>query len=70
MRAFGPRPADAPVVECYACKKPFSAGDYTVLIALGPGDDEEARDKARNGRAYNAVGIEIHYACATGFDYT
>jgi hypothetical protein len=71
MRAFGPRPAGARTTPpCPACQKDFAEGDYTTLIALGPGDDEEARQRAREARPYNAVGIEVHYACATGFEKT
>lgn len=51
---------------CAACKKPFKAGQYTTLIALGPGADPDARKSAREGRAFNAVALEVHYACATG----
>jgi hypothetical protein len=35
---------------------------------LGPGGDEEYREKCREGRPYNCVGVEVHYACATGRD--
>lgn len=68
IRPFGPKSADHPSVgdECPACHKPFEAGDYTTLIALGPGDDSEEREKARGGRYYNAVALEVHWACATG----
>lgn len=53
---------------CAACKKPFKAGQYTTLIALGPGDNPDARRNAREGRSYDAIAVEIHYGCATGFD--
>ena len=68
MRKFGPKTADHPSVgkECPACGKPFVEGDFTTLVALGPGDDEEAQQKAREGRPYNAVASEIHWACAAG----
>ncbi len=67
-RKFGPKTADHPTIGelCQACKKPFKEGDFTTLVSLGPGDDMDARDRARNGLAYNAVAIEIHHACATG----
>jgi hypothetical protein len=67
-RRFGPKRADHPSVgqDCPACKKPFAEGDYTTLVMLGPGDDDESREKARLGHAYNAVALEVHYACATG----
>ena len=68
LRRFGPRPPDDRPNRppCPACHKPFTAGDYTTIIALGPGDDPKERRKAREGRAYNAVGIVVHWACATG----
>jgi hypothetical protein len=67
-RKFGPKAADHPGVgrECPACHVPFSAGDYTTLVLLGPGDDPESQQRAREGRAYNAVAVEVHWACATG----
>lgn len=67
-RRFGPKPETHPSVgtECPACKKPFETGDYTTLIALGPGDDPESQEKARDGSFYNAVAVEVHWACATG----
>lgn len=68
LRRFGPMKPDHPAVgdECAACNKPFAAGDYTTLVALGPGDNEEARERAADGRPYNAVAAHVHYACATG----
>lgn len=66
MRVFGPKAADHPGigVECPACHVPFVAGDMTTLVALGPGNDPESRRRAREGRVYNAVAVEIHAACA------
>ena len=68
MRAFGPKLKDDPSIgqPCLACKKPFAENDMTALIPLGPGDNKEAQEKARTGRSYNAVAVEIHYVCATG----
>lgn len=65
---FGPKSDGHPSVgkECPACHKPFKAGDYTTLITLGPGDDPETQELARAGRPYNAVAVEIHWACAGG----
>lgn len=67
-RKFGPKSVDHPSIgsNCPACGKPFAAGDYTTLIALGPGDDPDNQAKANAGRAYNAVAVEVHWACATG----
>jgi hypothetical protein len=65
---MGPKPADHPSVgrECQACSQALAAGDFTTLVLLGPGDDETARARARAGRPYNAVAIEVHWSCATG----
>lgn len=70
LRAFGPKSADHPSVgaDCPACHVPLRAGDYTTLIPLGPGNDEEAQARCREGQAYNAVAVEVHYRCATGED--
>jgi len=68
LRKFGPKTSDHYSIgkPCQACEKPFVVGDYTTLIALGPADDSEQRQKAREGRAFNAVAVEVHWACATG----
>ena len=63
---FGPKTDDHPTVGmlCLACARELQSGDYTVLIPLGPGDDEEAREKALEGRWHNAAAVEIHALCA------
>lgn len=68
MRAFGPKSADHPSVgnTCEACGEDFKAGDYTTLAVLGPGSDPEEQEKARDGRPYNAIAVEIHWSCGTG----
>lgn len=67
QRRFGPKPADGVHGhECLACGKEFEEGDFTTLIPLGPGDDPEDQEKAQAGRWYNAVCVEIHWACAGG----
>jgi hypothetical protein len=68
LRRFGPKTLDHPSIgkECPACHVAFKAGDYTTLIALGPGDDPREQKRHREGRPYNAVAQEVHYACATG----
>ncbi len=65
-RVFGPKASDHPSVgqECPACHRIFVAGDWTTLVMLGPGDDLDERARARQGRAYNAVAVEIHADCA------
>lgn len=66
LRAFGPRPEVHKGDSCPACDKPFVVGDHTTLIPLGPGEDPEARERAREGRWFNSVAVEVHYVCATG----
>jgi len=68
LRKFGPKLKDHPSIgeTCPACHKIFKIGDYTTLIALGPGDNTEEQTKAKDGRPYNAVAVEIHWACAGG----
>lgn len=67
-RKFGPKTTGNPSIGeiCPACKQPFKVGDYTTLVALGPGDSEEGRARVREGRVYNAVAVECHWACVTG----
>ena len=67
---YGPKAASHPSIgePCPACKVAFKKGDYTTLIVLGPGKDEDSRERARRGEAYSAVAIEVHWACATGAD--
>lgn len=68
LRKFGPKTAEHPSIgrECPACHVEFAVGDYTTLIPLGPGGDEEAQQRAREGRPYNAVALELHWTCVTG----
>lgn len=67
-RRFGPKDATHPTVgvKCHACGDTLQAGDFTALVPLGPGADPDERVKARAGRPYNGVAVEVHYACATG----
>lgn len=71
MRKFNPLKADHPLIQdniiCQACSKPFKEGESTTLVPLGPGADLEAQEQARKGRAYNAVALPVHWACATGY---
>ena len=68
LHRFAPKPADHPSVgrPCPLCGAAFAAGDATTLVPLGPGDDEEERERCRAGRYYNAVAVEAHWSCATG----
>jgi hypothetical protein len=69
---LGPKPAGHPSVGavCVACGVRLREGDVTTLVPLGPGDDEEAQEKCRAGRFYNAVAVEVHWTCAGGIDLT
>ena len=66
MRKFGPKKGiDSSIGRtCPACDVLFKEGDYTTLVALGPGDDKEQREKCLAGRPYNAVAQEIHWECS------
>ncbi len=68
IRKMGPKKHDHPSIGelCKACAKAFQEGDYTALVPLGPADDLGAREAARAGHPYNAVAVEVHWACATG----
>ena len=67
-RKFGPKATGHPSIGtlCPACHEPLTEGDYTTLVALGPGDSKESQEKARAGRSYSAVAVEVHLTCATG----
>lgn len=67
-RKFGPKEEDDDSIgdECPGCQKEFKVGDYTTLVAIGPGADKEQQERARLGRPYNAVALEAHWACVTG----
>lgn len=69
-KVWGPReePTGHPSeqIPCAACGKLFVKGDYTMLVALGPGDNTDDRKKARDGSYYSAVAVECHEACVTG----
>jgi hypothetical protein len=69
LRKFGPKAKDfdgKTVPPCAACNQPFKAGDYSTLVAIGPGDDPEVQAACLKGRPYNAVAVEAHWACVTG----
>lgn len=68
LRKFGPKRTTHPSVgtKCPACGVEFAGGDYTTIVTFGPGGHAEEREKARENKPYNAVGWEIHWACATG----
>lgn len=65
-RRFGPKTSDHPSAgtPCPACGKPLAIGDYTTLVAVGPGDDPEEQQRRDEGRPYNSVAVEVHWACS------
>lgn len=66
VRKFGPRDnrSDWPVPTCPACDEEFKEGDYTTLIAVGPGDDPEEQARRDAGEPYNSVAVEVHWDCS------
>ena len=71
LRKMGPLTDGHPLLEedadpCPGCRSKFSEGEYVTLITIGPGDDPEARRRAVQGRAYTAVALPVHWACAVG----
>lgn len=68
LRKFAPLNDGHPALggHCQACGRRFCFGDITALVALGPGDDDEERDKAKAGCWFNAVAILLHWSCASG----
>ena len=67
LRKIGPMSAeDLPSRPCYACRKPFVAGDFSTLLALGPGNSKEARRRSKEGRPYNAICAVLHWECSEG----
>ena len=72
VKRWGPVSPGTHTLEltCPACDQKFVAGDYTALVAIGPGADKDGRENARQGRAYNAHALVLHYACHTGIEDT
>jgi hypothetical protein len=66
QRKFGPKTTDHPGIGrvCPACRHRFKEGDYTTLVVLGPGDDPDSQLRRDQGRPYNAVASEVHWACS------
>jgi len=68
MRTYAPLTADHPMItegmRCPGCGELFQVGDIPTLVTIGPGADEEARERARAGQPYNAVAIPVHAYCA------
>jgi hypothetical protein len=51
---------------CFACLIPFKVGDYTTLVKLGPGNDPVKQECERKKLPYDAVFLQVHFACGTG----
>jgi hypothetical protein len=72
MQKFAPLSVDHPLVNdatgttCPGCNQRFRAMGVITRVAIGPGDTEEAWRLCREGSFYEAVGIPVHWACATG----
>lgn len=68
LPVYGPLAADQGGVgaSCPGCNKKIAIGDYVVLLAVGPGANEDARALARNGKSYKAIAVAVHLPCATG----
>lgn len=65
---IGPKDARHPTVggTCLLCQEPYVAGDYTTILPMGPGGDQESRTLCRAGQPYEGIGVEVHWVCATG----
>jgi hypothetical protein len=68
LQKWGPKAPEHPTIgtKCAACDIPFTAGDFTTAVAMGPGIDKEAREAAALGETYVTVALEVHWSCATG----
>jgi hypothetical protein len=59
-----------PLVEdkdkCKVCGEVFKEGDIVTLMPIGV-CGEENREKAKQGKYYNAVSIPIHWDCCLPF---
>ena len=56
-----------PEYQCAACHQRFELGEAHTLVPLGPGNNPEARTKARAGARYESyAAVPVHWACATG----
>jgi hypothetical protein len=57
----------APDYTCAACHQPLKLGELHTLFPLGPGNNPEARAKARAGQHYESIAaVPVHWACVTG----
>jgi hypothetical protein len=65
-RKFAPLLSDHPLIalgrKCPACMRIFAEGDCTTLVPAYPASEEDL-EKARRGRAHNAVAEVFHWDC-------
>jgi hypothetical protein len=65
QRVFPALPEAHPAAStpCPACAQPLGDGTPVQLLALGPADDAEDREKHAAGRWYSAVALVVHATC-------
>ncbi len=63
----GPLTADS-TRPCAACNKSLKSGDYYAEFKIGPGEDKAARESFRLGKPTELATVQVHYACATGYE--
>lgn len=65
---IGPKSIGHPTVggSCLLCQGVYKIGDYTTILPLGPGENQESRNLCRRGQPYEGIGVEVHWGCATG----
>jgi|3_EtaG_2_1085321.scaffolds.fasta_scaffold44094_4 hypothetical protein len=65
---IGPKDIGHPTVGgiCLLCQETYEVGDYTTILPLGPGRDQESRTLCRSGQPYSGIAVEVHWGCATG----
>jgi hypothetical protein len=65
---FEPLTEDHPAVGmiCPGCQTALDVGDKPAMVAIGPGDNKEAREKARANRPYTGVAVVCHEECVHG----
>jgi hypothetical protein len=68
LQKFGPKEPNHPTRggTCLLCQEPFRTGNYTTILPLGPGYDDDAQAACRAGKPYHGIGTEVHWGCGTG----
>lgn len=67
-RTFPFIPAGHPLADfyCPVCDDVLANGDPVTLLVLGPGADEDSRERHAEDRWYNAQALPVHQACLGG----